>query len=77
MGPELGRGGEGSVYEVDGEPTLVAKVYHKTPLPDDHVAKLEAMVSCWTSALEAISAWPRSLRGSRCRPRTGRSAGST
>ena len=39
----------------------MAKVYHKRPLADDQVAKLQAMVSCWSSALETISAWPRSL----------------
>ena len=57
----MGRGGEGTVYEVEGEPTLVAKVYHKRPLPQDQVAKLQAMVSCWSSGLESISAWPRSM----------------
>jgi DNA-binding helix-hairpin-helix protein with protein kinase domain len=61
MGKEMGRGGEGSVFEVLGEPSLVAKVYHKRPLPEGQVAKLEAMVACWSSGLEAISAWPRSL----------------
>src|SRR5688500_9157356 len=61
LGAEIGRGGEGSVYEIDGEPNLVAKVYHKRPLPDEQVAKLQAMVSCWSAALESISAWPRTL----------------
>jgi DNA-binding helix-hairpin-helix protein with protein kinase domain len=61
LGNQIGRGGEGIVYEVDGEPTLVAKVYHKKPLPDDQVAKLQAMVACWSSPLETIAAWPRSL----------------
>jgi DNA-binding helix-hairpin-helix protein with protein kinase domain len=36
-------------------------VYHKRPLPDEQVAKLQAMVSCWSAALESISAWPRTL----------------
>lgn len=57
----MGRGGEGSVFEVEGQPTQVAKVYHKRPLPDDQVAKLQAMISCWSSALESISAWPRAM----------------
>jgi DNA-binding helix-hairpin-helix protein with protein kinase domain len=61
LGNQIGRGGEGIVYEVDGEPSLVAKVYHKKPLPDDQVAKLQAMVACWSSPLETIAAWPRSL----------------
>ena len=57
----MGRGGEGTVYEIEGEPELVAKVYHRRPLPDDEVVKLQAMVACWSSALESISAWPRTL----------------
>jgi DNA-binding helix-hairpin-helix protein with protein kinase domain len=61
LGTELGRGGEGSVYEVAGEASLVAKVYHKTPLTMDHVTKLEAMASRWSESLETISAWPRSM----------------
>ena len=61
MGQEIGRGGEGGVYEVDGNPSLLAKVYHKKPLPDDQVAKIEAMVSCWSSALETIAAWPKAV----------------
>jgi DNA-binding helix-hairpin-helix protein with protein kinase domain len=61
LGPEIGRGGEGSVYQVFDDETLVAKVYHKRPLPADQVDKLQAMASHWTNDLEAISAWPRSL----------------
>ncbi|HVT29025.1 MAG TPA: hypothetical protein VHE81_13500 [Lacipirellulaceae bacterium] len=61
LGTQIGRGGEGGVYEVDGEPSLLAKVYHKKPLPADQVAKIEAMVSCWSTALETIAAWPRAL----------------
>lgn len=61
IGAQIGRGGEGSVYEVPNEPTLVAKIYHKRPLPEEHVAKLQAMVSCWSSPLETIAAWPRTI----------------
>src|SRR4051794_37896722 len=61
LGQQFGRGGEGAVYEVDGEPSLLAKVYHKRPLPEDQVAKIQAMVSCWSNALEVIAAWPRAL----------------
>jgi len=31
LGRELGRGGEGSVYEVIGWPAQVAKIYHQLP----------------------------------------------
>jgi DNA-binding helix-hairpin-helix protein with protein kinase domain len=61
LGKQLGRGGEGSVYEVENDPALVAKVYHKTPLSVEQVAKLHALAYCWSSSLEAISAWPRSM----------------
>lgn len=61
LGDEVGRGGEGSVFEVDGNPSLVVKVYHKTPLPDELVAKLRAMSAIWTPDLEKIAAWPRTV----------------
>jgi DNA-binding helix-hairpin-helix protein with protein kinase domain len=61
LGNQLGRGGEGSVYEIENDPALVAKVYHKTPLSDEQVAKLQALACCWSAPLEAISAWPRSM----------------
>ena len=56
LGPEIGRGGEGSVFQIVGDESLVAKVYHKRPLPPDQVAKLQAMASHWTKELEVISA---------------------
>ncbi|MCI0335257.1 MAG: hypothetical protein L0228_18770 [Planctomycetes bacterium] len=61
LGAEIGRGGEGSVYEVEGQPAYVAKVYHKRPLPEDQVAKLQTMISCWSNALETIATWPRTM----------------
>jgi DNA-binding helix-hairpin-helix protein with protein kinase domain len=61
LGAEVGRGGEGSVFEVEGQPTYVAKVYHKRPLLDDQAAKLQAMISRWSKDLETISSWPRSM----------------
>ena len=61
LGDEIGRGGEGAVYEIEGEPGLVAKVFHRRPLPDEQVTKLQAMVSLWSANLESISAWPRTL----------------
>jgi DNA-binding helix-hairpin-helix protein with protein kinase domain len=61
LGAEIGRGGEGSIVEVVGQPSYVAKVYHKRPLPDDQVAKLSAMITFWSNELETISTWPRSL----------------
>ena len=60
LGREIGKGGEGIVFEVTGHPSLVAKVYHQTP-SSDTIAKLEAIVACGSPELELISAWPHSL----------------
>jgi DNA-binding helix-hairpin-helix protein with protein kinase domain len=61
LGAEIGRGGEGSVFEVVGQPAYVAKVFHKRPLADDHSAKLQTMIFGWSNDLETISAWPKSM----------------
>src|SRR5882672_9192366 len=61
LGKQMGRGGEGSVYEVENDPSLVAKVYHKTPLAEEQVAKLQSLAAIWSNPLEVISAWPRSI----------------
>ena len=61
IGKEIGKGGEGSIFEVCGEGSLVAKVYHKTPLSEEQNAKLEAMVGCWSNELGSIAAWPKSI----------------
>ena len=57
LGPELGRGGEGAVYNVAGRPDVVAKVYHEPPDPPKAL-KLERMVAARSPALTAVSAWP-------------------
>jgi DNA-binding helix-hairpin-helix protein with protein kinase domain len=61
LGGELGRGGEGSVYELASNSSLVVKVYHKVPLPEGQLAKLRAMTAAWSPGLEKIAAWPRSI----------------
>ena len=43
IGREIGRGGEGTVYEVVGRDDIVIKMYHNPP-PDDIEAKLAAMI---------------------------------
>lgn len=57
LGRELGKGGEGVVFEVDGSSQLVAKVYHQ-PAEGDKAAKLAAMVRSGGSALTSVAAWP-------------------
>lgn len=57
LGGKLGRGGEGTVYEVSDRPDLVAKVYH-TPASADRADKLRAMSALQTERLLKIAAWP-------------------
>lgn len=57
LGPELGRGGEAAVYAVDGQPELVAKIYHQPP-DAGKTEKLSEMVKLQSERLLALSAWP-------------------
>ena len=57
LGTELGKGGEGSVYEIAGRNDIVAKIYHK-PLASDKAAKIAAMASLRSDRLLNIAAWP-------------------
>src|SRR5687768_10370808 len=56
LGRELGRGGEGAVFELPGT-DLVAKIYHR-PSEQPKAEKLEAMVRLKDAALSSIAAWP-------------------
>lgn len=60
LGPKLGSGGEGIVFEIANSPDLAAKVYHKhTPPP---AAKLQVMVNLARKDLLKdvvdVAAWP-------------------
>ncbi|SDB22016.1 SH3 domain-containing protein [Belnapia rosea] len=57
LGNELGRGGEGAVFDVVGQPDAVAKIYLKPPSAQ-HAAKLSAMAGMATPPLLKIAAWP-------------------
>lgn len=56
LGRELGRGGEGIVYEVVDKPELVAKIYHE-PISDDKAEKLRQMVALQSEKLLRLAAW--------------------
>jgi DNA-binding helix-hairpin-helix protein with protein kinase domain len=58
LGAELGRGGEGSVFSVQGSPELVAKVYHRPP-DRGHQQKLLTMVGQTDHKLKQYVAWPQ------------------
>lgn len=57
LGTKLSQGGEGAVYDVSGEPNLVAKLYHNLPKPEAQ-EKLRAMVVNQSDALLKLTAWP-------------------
>lgn len=57
IGGILGKGGEGSVFEICNAPTLVAKLYHK-PLSPEHATKLTQMVGLQSERLLQLAAWP-------------------
>ncbi|MGB2662559.1 MAG: hypothetical protein WAK48_01060 [Candidatus Acidiferrum sp.] len=57
LGAELGRGGEATVYFVEGQPELVAKIYHQPP-GAEKTEKLSQMVKLQSERLLALSAWP-------------------
>jgi DNA-binding helix-hairpin-helix protein with protein kinase domain len=57
LGAELGRGGEAAVYLVEGQPELVAKIYHQPP-NSEKTEKLAQMVKLQSERLLALAAWP-------------------
>lgn len=61
LGEAIGSGGEGTVYEIEGHPNFVAKVYHKAQLTEHHDRKLRKLVSLATTDLKTIAAWPVGL----------------
>lgn len=71
VGRELGRGGEGSVYEVPALPNQVAKLYHRPPDAKKQ-AKLSFMAATADDKLLSYIAWPQeTLHTSRNGPVTG------
>src|SRR5688500_19922371 len=67
LGPRLGRGGEGEVFEVAGQPGLVAKVLYPAGRTRAKLDKVEAMLAQPPAgayeALEGLPVltWPRML----------------
>lgn len=57
LGQTIGRGGEGAVHEIPGQPSFVAKIYHQPPHADQAL-KLENMARLAHPALLDIAAWP-------------------
>ncbi|HEV8507513.1 MAG TPA: hypothetical protein VGQ53_19010 [Chitinophagaceae bacterium] len=59
-GPEVNRGGEGIVFEVEGQAHLVLKVYFEK-ISSEKVEKLKFMVSMNSENLQRIAAWPKDV----------------
>lgn len=57
LATKLGSGGEGSVYQIEGNATLVAKIYH-SPANQEKAEKLRAMPGLRTDRLSRLTAWP-------------------
>ena len=60
VGKELGKGGEGQVFELVGQPTLVYKQYNDKP-DTIKVAKLQQMVAMRSPTIDAYAAWPSDI----------------
>ena len=60
LGEQVGRGGEGAVYRIEGWEGRVAKCYAEAAGPG-RARKLEIMTRAATPALEAVAAWPTDL----------------
>lgn len=57
---KVGKGGEGAVYNVDGSPSKVAKIYFQ--LPDlQKIDKIFTMVKIGTEQLQKLATWPLDL----------------
>ncbi|UYK83749.1 hypothetical protein NG827_14915 [Xanthomonas sacchari] len=57
LGKQLGKGGEGAVFEVDGRPDSAAKIY-LAAVSTERADKLVAMAALRTTALDQLTAWP-------------------
>jgi DNA-binding helix-hairpin-helix protein with protein kinase domain len=72
LGPELGRGGEGAVYEFRDRPDAAVKLYQK-PLDPEKSGKIATMAKLGNERLLKLTAWPTEpvRLGSRAGPVVG------
>ncbi|WP_010250467.1 helix-hairpin-helix domain-containing protein [Acetivibrio cellulolyticus] len=57
LGSEIGKGGEGSVYNVSQFQNIVAKIYHN-PIDKEKAHKIKAMIDLKNDRILKIAAWP-------------------
>jgi len=60
LGQQIGRGGEGNVFAIEGQNDRVAKIYSKQP-DQGKIQKLAAMTATASPSLLRIAAWPIDL----------------
>src|SRR5262245_44157775 len=60
LGQEVGRGGEGVVFAIEGQSDRVAKIYSTKP-DQRRIQKLSAMADAASPTLLRIAAWPTDL----------------
>jgi DNA-binding helix-hairpin-helix protein with protein kinase domain len=60
LGQELGKGGEGAVYEIVANQAMAAKIYHN-PLSADRVSKLKLMTRLRNEDITKLTAWPAGI----------------
>lgn len=60
LGKQIGQGGEGTVYEIEGNEKFVCKVPHQ-PYTKEQLSKLKTLVHLRSERLGEISAWPANL----------------
>jgi DNA-binding helix-hairpin-helix protein with protein kinase domain len=59
-GKEIGKGGEGCVYEVTNDDKLVLKLYSEV-LPPIKIRKLKMMASTNSAQLDGFTAWVKDV----------------
>ena len=57
LSKELGRGGEGTVFIIQNNPSLVAKIYSKIP-DQEKIDKIFAMIGMGNEKLLRLATWP-------------------
>lgn len=70
LGREIGRGGEGAVFEVVGHADFVAKIYHQ-PADPLKARKLLCMAAKTSADLTRLAAWPSTVLFDRSRALRG------
>jgi DNA-binding helix-hairpin-helix protein with protein kinase domain len=60
LGRKLGQGGEGAVFELEGEPGIAAKIHHQ-PLTPLRAEKIRVMAAMRTEQIDRLAAWPTNL----------------